>query len=88
MGFNDQPTKQQNLTQGMLGFLRAYLGWLDGCLKVIKYRNIFLSFLSQYCVQKYLVCISPYCLYSKIWSLSNYGLPDFEDEIQHYFKKP
>jgi len=38
------------------------LPWLVNrnlCLKTIKYRNIFLILLFQYCVQKYLACINP-----------------------------
>jgi len=41
----------------MLGFLRDYLGWALNSMPQ-KYQCL-LIFLSQYCVQKYLVCISP-----------------------------
>jgi len=32
---------------------------LVNSLKIIKYQNVFSSFLSQNCVQKYLVCLGP-----------------------------
>jgi hypothetical protein len=45
MGFNEQPnvSTEQNLTQGMLGFLRAYLGWSIET-NVSKLSNIKMSF--------------------------------------------
>jgi len=45
MGFNEQPnvSTEQNLTQGMLGFLRAYLGWSIET-NVYKLSNIKMSF--------------------------------------------
>jgi len=59
----DQPRYaiNKNPTQGMLGFIKAYLGWSITHMAQ-NYQMISISFISisRYCVQKYLVFNGPY----------------------------
>ena len=61
------------------------LPWLvkrNLCLKIIKRQHIFLSFLSQYCAQKYLVCIIPKFNFHKSYKILLFF--HLQEGVQHW----